>query len=245
MLKGKNVLITGTNRGIGTAILKECAVNGASIWAHSRKETPEFLNLLEETSKKYNVKIRPVYFDMTDKDAMKKAVMEIRSSKLPIDALINNAGMMHNASFQMSSEKSLRDVFEVNFFATFLLTQYIANLMVRQKQGSIVTISSMGALDGNPGKAVYGASKAALITMSRVIANELGPQGVRSNCIAPGVIETDILQTMPESEVLKAKDLTPMKRLGLPEEVASTAVFLISDKSSFINGQVIRVDGGL
>lgn len=245
MLKGKNVFITGTNRGIGRAVLKECAANGASIWAHARKETPEFVNFLEETSKKYDVVIRPVYFDMTDKEAMKKAVMEIRSSKLPVDALINNAGMMHNASFQMSSEKALRDVFEVNFFATFLLTQYIANLMVRQKHASIVTVSSMGALDGNPGKAVYGASKAALVTMSRVIANELGAQGIRSNCIAPGVIETDILQTMPESEVLKAKDLTPMKRLGLPEEVASTAVFLASDKSSFINGQVIRVDGGL
>lgn len=245
MLKGKNVFITGTNRGIGRAVLKECAANGASIWAHARKETPEFVSFLEEVSKKYDVVIRPVYFDMTDKEAMKKAVMEIRSSKLPVDALINNAGMMHNASFQMSSEKALRDVFEVNFFATFLLTQYIANLMVRQKYGSIVTVSSMGALDGNPGKAVYGASKAALITMSRVIANELGAQGIRSNCIAPGVIETDILQTMPESEVLKAKDLTPMKRLGLPDEVASTAVFLASDKSSFVNGQVIRVDGGL
>lgn len=245
MLKGKNVFITGTNRGIGRAVLKECAANGASIWAHARKETPEFVSFLEAVSKKYDAVIRPVYFDMTDKEAMKKAVMEIRSSKFPVDALINNAGMMHNASFQMSSEKALRDVFEVNFFATFLLTQYIANLMVRQKYGSIVTVSSMGALDGNPGKAVYGASKAALITMSRVIANELGAQGIRSNCIAPGVIETDILQTMPESEVLKAKDLTPMKRLGLPDEVASTAVFLASDKSSFVNGQVIRVDGGL
>ena len=245
MLKGKNVFITGTNRGIGAAILKECAANGASIWAHARKETAEFSSFLDETSKKYDVEIRPVYFDMTDKDAMKQAVKEIRSSKLSVDALINNAGMMHNASFQMSSEKALRDVFEVNFFATFLLTQYIANLMARQKHGSIVTVSSMGALDGNPGKAVYGSSKAALITMSRVIANELGAQGIRSNCIAPGVIETDILQTMPESEVLKAKDLTPMKRLGLPEEVASTAVFLASDKSSFVNGQVIRVDGGL
>ena len=245
MLKGKNVFITGTNRGIGAAILKECAANGASIWAHARKETAEFSSFLDETSKKYDVEIRPVYFDMTDKDAMKQAVKEIRSSKLSVDALINNAGMMHNASFQMSSEKALRDVFEVNFFATFLLTQYTANLMARQKHGSIVTVSSMGALDGNPGKAVYGSSKAALITMSRVIANELGAQGIRSNCIAPGVIETDILQTMPESEVLKAKDLTPMKRLGLPEEVASTAVFLASDKSSFVNGQVIRVDGGL
>lgn len=245
MLEGKNVFITGTNRGIGLAILKECAANGASVWAHARKETPEFVSLLNEVSGQYHTEIRPVYFDMADKDTMKKVVMEIRSSKLPVDALINNAGMMHNASFQMSSEKALRDVFEVNFFATFLLTQYIANLMVRQKRGSIVTVSSMGALDGNHGKAVYGASKAALITMSRVIANELGEQGVRSNCIAPGVIETDILQTMPKSELLKAKELTPMKRTGLPEEVASVAVFLASDKSSFINGQVIRVDGGV
>lgn len=159
--------------------------------------------------------------------------------------MINNAGVMHNASFQMSAEKALRDIFETDFFAPFFLTQMISNLMVRQGHGSIVNIASMAALDGNPGKAIYGSAKAALIAMSRVIANELGAQGIRSNCIAPGVIETEILQTMPADELEKTKDLTPMKRFGTPKEVADTAVFLASDRSSFINGQVIRIDGGL
>jgi len=245
MLKGKNILITGTNRGIGKAILEECASCGASCWAHARKDTSEFRTFCCNLAAKYGVEIRPVFFDLTHQDAIKKAVIDIRASKLPVDALINNAGIMYNASFLMSSQKALREVYEVNFFATFILTQYIAKLMSLEKHGNIVTVSSMGALDGNPGKAIYGSAKAALITMSRVIANELGAFGIRSNCIAPGVIDTDILAAMPETDILKAVDFTPMKRLGLPKEVAAVAAFLASDKSSFINGQVIRIDGGL
>lgn len=121
MLKGKNILITGTNRGIGKAILEKCVENGASVWAHARRETPDFIKLVSDLSVKHQIEIRPVYFDMTDKEAVKKAIISIRSSKLPVDALINNAGIMHNASFQMSGEKALRDIFETDFFAPFFL----------------------------------------------------------------------------------------------------------------------------
>ncbi len=245
MLKGKNVLITGSNRGIGFSILKECAKNGAYIWAHARKESSEFLEKIMKLSSEFNVTIKPIFFDISDKESVKRGVKEILSEKKNVDVLINNAGILYNASFMMSSEKKLYDVFNVNFFSTFILTQYIVRIMVRNNRGSIVNISSMAAIDGNLGKSVYGASKSAIITMSKVLANELGTVGIRSNCIAPGIINTDILENMPSYALQSTVEQTSLKRLGEPKEVASVAVFLASDESSYINGQVIRVDGGL
>lgn len=245
LLKDKNVIITGTNRGIGKAMLEEFAKNGANIWAHTRKETPEFLELISKISKNYNVEIRPVYFDLTDYDAMKNAVKLIMNSKIPIDALVNNAGITYNALFQMSTQENLRQQFEANFFSMFIFTQYISKLMVREKKGSIVNIASTAGIDGNPGKSVYGATKAAVIAMTKSIAAELGESGIRANCIAPGITETEMLATMPESVVIEAKNTADLRRGGSPSEIASSAVFLASDYSSYITGQVIRVDGGL
>lgn len=245
MLTGKNVIITGTNRGIGKAMVEEFAKNGANIWAHARKETPEFKNFIQETVTKYDVEIRPVYFDLKDQEAMKKTVMQIKDSKLCIDALVNNAGIMHSALFQMSTLESLQEQFEVNFFSMFTFTQYISKLMVRQKSGSIINMSSTNALDGTPGKSVYGATKAAVIAMTKTIASELGEYGIRANCIAPGMVETELLSIIPEKIVEETKKATILKRSGKPSEIAQAAVYLASDMSSFITGQVIRVDGGL
>lgn len=245
LLKGKNVIITGTNRGIGRAILEEFAKNGANIWAHARKETPEFIELTKQTAQKYGVQVWPVCFELTDNTAMKEAVKAIRGYKLPVGALVNNAGITYNALFQMSAEANLRQQFEVNFFSVFLFTQYISKLMVREKSGSIVNIASSAGLDGNPGKSVYGASKAAVICMTKSIAAELGESGICANCIAPGITETEMLATMPEQIVKEAKASADLRRGGKPSEIASTAVFLASDRSSYITGQVIRVDGGL
>lgn len=245
LLKGKNIIITGTNRGIGKAMLEEFAKHGANIWAHARKETPEFLALISDFSKKYNVEIRPLCFDLTDYDAMKEAVKGIMGNKIPVDALVNNAGITYNALFQMSSQENLRQQFEVNFFSMFIFTQYISKLMVREKKGSIVNIASTAGLDGNPGKSVYGSTKAAVIAMTRSISAELGASGIRANCIAPGITETEMLATMPEQVVNEAKQNSDLKRGGNPSEIASSAVFLASDYSSYITGQVIRVDGGL
>lgn len=245
ILKGKNIIITGTNRGIGKAMLEEFAKNGANVWAHARKETAEFKELIAMLSDKYKVEIRPIYFDLTDYDAMKVVVKEIMSSKIPVDALVNNAGITYNALFQMSTQDNLRQQFEVNFFSVFMFTQYISKLMVREKKGSIVNIASTAGLDGNPGKSVYGATKAAVIAMTRSVSAELGESGIRANCIAPGITETEMLSTMPEAVVKEARETSDLKRGGLPSEIASTAVFLASDLSSYITGQVVRVDGGL
>jgi 3-oxoacyl-[acyl-carrier protein] reductase len=245
LLKDKNVIITGTNRGIGKAMVEEFARNGANIWAHARKETPEFTEFISKISKDYNVEIRPVYFDLTDYETMKIVVKGIMSSKIPVDALINNAGITHNALFQMSSQENLRQQFEVNFFSMFIFTQYISKLMAREKKGSIVNVASSAGIDGNPGKSVYGATKAAVICMTKSIAAELGENGIRANCIAPGITETEMLATMPENVVQEAMNSADLRRGAKPSEIATTAVFLASDYSSYITGQVIRVDGGL
>lgn len=245
LLKGKNAVITGCNRGIGLAILEAFAANGADIFACVRHETEAFLETIKAISEKYQVNIYPVYFDLADQNEIKAAIKQIQSSKRPVDVLVNNAGITYNALFQMSSMDKLKEVFEINFYSMFLFTQYLSKLMVRQKSGSIINISSTAGIDGNSGKSVYGASKAAVICMTKVIAEELGEHGIRANSIAPGMTDTEMLTSMSE-EVIKGSLMTSdLKRVGKPSEIADTAVFLASDLAAYITGQVIRVDGGL
>lgn len=245
LLKDKNIIVTGSRKGMGKAMLEVFAANGANIWAHARENTTEFSAYCKELSQKYEVEIWPLCFELTDYEAMKEAIKEVRSYKVPINGLVNNAGITYNALFQMSDIKNVRQQMEVNFFAPYLFTQYIVKLMVRNKNGSIVNIASSAGLDGNSGKSAYGASKAALIAMTKSIAEELGAVGIRANCIAPGITDTDMLSTMPEYIVEDVKNTVDLKRAGKPVEIADTAAFLLSDLSSYITGQVLRVDGGM
>ncbi|MDR1921727.1 MAG: SDR family oxidoreductase, partial [Candidatus Adiutrix sp.] len=219
------------------------AAEGADIYAHARAETPEFLADMREVAAGSGVEIRPLCFDLTDPRAMKAAVKTLE--KRAIDVLVNNAGVIHNALFQMTGEETLRRQFEVNFFALFFFTQYISKLMVRRKSGVIINVASIAGLDGNPGKSAYGASKAAVIALTKSIAAELGGSGLRANCIAPGVTATDMLKTLPARALEEAINSTDLRRTGLPAEIAAAAVFLASDLSGYITGQVLRVDGGL
>lgn len=245
ILENKNIILTGTGRGIGRAMLEIFAANGANIWAHARKEAEEFKGECKRIAENFGVQIWPVCFELTDYDAMKEAVKIIRSSKIPVDGLVNNAGITYNALFQMSDIKCVREQMEVNFFATYQFTQYIVKMMVRAEKGSIVNIASSAGLDGNPGKSAYGASKAAVIAMTKAIAGELGDQGIRANCVAPGVTDTDMLATMPSYVIEDVRKSVDLRRIGKPKDIADAAVFLISDLSSYITGQVIRVDGGM
>jgi 3-oxoacyl-[acyl-carrier protein] reductase len=245
LMEGKNVIITGTRRGMGRAMLEVFAANGASVWAHARELTPEFSNDCEAIAKKYDVEIRPLCFELTDYDAMKAAIKEIMSTKIPVDALVNNAGITYNALFQMTNISEVRNQMEVNFFSPYIFTQYIVKLMIRNKKGSIVNIASSAGLDGNSGKSAYGSSKAALILMTKSIAEELGKSGIRSNCIAPGITNTEMLKTMPDYVVQEQMEAVDLRRTGEPEDIANTALFLASDLSSYMTGQVIRVDGGM
>lgn len=244
LLSGKTAVVTGSNRGIGKAILENFAANGASVFACARKETEEFTNLAIEISAKNSVEIIPIYFDSMNHEELKQAFQTIRDSKRTIDILVNNSGIGHNALFQMTSLDKLNEVLHVNFVAPFIFTQYLTKLMVRQRSGNIITISSTAALDGTEGKSAYGASKAALIAMTKVIASELRQFGIRANAIAPGMTDTEILACLPEQVVSKMNDPAALIRISKPVEIANTAVFLASDLSAHISGQVIRVDGG-
>jgi 3-oxoacyl-[acyl-carrier protein] reductase len=245
MLEGKTVIVTGTAKGIGKKMVEVFAANGANVFAHARTETGEHQSFCAEVAEREQVQILPLYFDLREQEAIKDAVKTIRGTKLPIDGLVNNAGVTYNALFQMTKMDELRNQFEVNFFAPFLFTQYISKLMVRNKKGSIVNISSAAAQDGNSGKSAYGASKAALLTMTLSIAEELGTSGIRANVICPGVTQTDMVSTLPEYISEIQKEASFLKKLGTTEDIANTALYLLSDYSSYITGQVFRVDGGV
>lgn len=246
LVKGKNVIITGCARGIGHSMLEVFAKNGANLWACARKPSDEFVSYCDNLAKENNVNITPLYFDLQNQEQIKAAVKSVGTSKLPVHALVNNAGITYNALFQMTSMEKMREVFEVNFFSQFLFTQYIVKLMVRQKSGSIVNVSSSAAIDANSGRSAYGASKAALICVTKTIAAELAEYGIRANVVAPGITDTEMVaQSMSESVIAETVAQTKLKRMGRPSDIANTALFLASDMSSYITGQVIRADGGL
>lgn len=245
LLQNKNIIVTGTRKGMGSTMVEVFAAQGATVIAHARKRTEDHQTFCRDIAEKHSVSVIPVYFELTDMDAVKQAVKEIRSTKLPIDGLVNNAGITYNALFQMTDMDELRNQFEVNFFAPFLFTQYITKLMVRNKKGSIVNISSSAALDANSGKSAYGSSKAALLCMTQCIAEELGTAGIRANAVCPGVTETDMLSTMPEYIQDIQKEASFLKKIGQTQDIANTSLFLLSDYSSYITGQVFRVDGGV
>lgn len=172
LLKDKNIIITGCARGIGNIILETFAANGANIWACARTKTDAFEARAYDLSGKYEVEIWPVYFDLADHDQLKNAAKSITSSKRTVDLLVNNAGITFNAVFLMTPMTKVQEVFDVNFFSPFLFTQYIAKTMIRQKKGSIINIASSAGIDGNAGRSVYGASKAAVICTTKAMAAE-------------------------------------------------------------------------
>jgi 3-oxoacyl-[acyl-carrier protein] reductase len=246
MLSGKNVVITGALQGIGLATLNFFAANGANVWACALTKTDEFESHCKDLSDKYGVWVKPVYFNLLNNDEIKAGVKSIMSDKLQVDGLVNIAGMAKDALFQMVSMDTMKMVFDVNFFSQIYLSQFIVKLMLRYKNpASIVFVSSISALDGNEGQLAYSSSKAALIGAMRTMSKELGPKGIRVNAIAPGVIDTDMNKVVPPEVIQKKIDTMDIKRLGKPEEVASTIGYLVSNLSSFVTGKIIRIDGGI
>lgn len=246
MLRGKNAVITGMRRGIGRTTVEAFAKNGANVWACARKEDADFETDMTELAEKYGVWIRPVYFEMTDEGEMKEAFRKIQSEKMPVDVLVNNAGIASESrSFLMTTVAQMREIFEVNFFSQMLFTKYIVRLMMRQRKGSIVNISSIAALDGQPTQLEYVGSKAALVGATRHLAIVLGKMGIRVNAVAPGIIDTDGGNQMPSEVMEQILEKSVMKRLGFPQEISNVIAFLASDLASYMTGQVIRVDGGL
>ncbi len=245
MLQGKTAVITGCLQGIGRSAMDTFAMNGANVFACAYKQTEEFENHCKALSEENGVIIIPVYFDMTNNDDIKNAAKTIMKEKLPIDILVNIAGITRDAFFSMVTMDQLQDTFQVNFFSQIIFSQYIVKLMLKNGKGSIINTSSISGIDGNEGQLAYSASKAALIAATKTMARELGKNHIRVNAIAPGVIMTPMTADLTEEVIEKQLNRSKLKRQGTPEEVADLIMFLGSDMSAHITGQVLRVDGGI
>ena len=244
-LENKWAVITGCAKGMGKASLLALAEQGVNIFACIRKENPDFTAFIHDVAAQNNVEIIPVYFDLEDQDAVKNGAKTIIQAKKPVSILLNDAGITYNALFLMTQMAEMRRVFEVNFFAPIYFSQYIVKIMQKNGGGSIINIASTAGIDGNPGRTAYGGSKAAFICATKVMAHELGTANIRVNAIAPGMTDTGMLEGNISPEIIQKEiGYKSIKRLGLPQDIANTVLFLASDRSKYITGQVFRVDGG-
>ncbi len=245
LLKGKCAVVSGCNRGIGKSILETFASNGANIFACARSESKDFLLLINDLESKYKVTIKPIYFDLSDIDSVKQGLKTISAEKKPIDILVNNAGSISTSLFQMTPLANVKEMFDVNFFSMFQFTQGVVKLMVKNG-GSIINLSSSAGIEGNEGRVSYASSKSAVITFGQVISRELGRNNIRVNTIAPGLTETEMMINSTPKDVLKQTlERISLHRTAKPKEIANVALFLASNLSSYITGQVIRADGGM
>lgn len=244
-LDGKTVLITGCSRGIGKEILSLFASEGACIIACIRSECKEYSKFVLSLATLYNVKIELLYFDMTDEEAIIRSLRNIVKQRISVDVLINNAGVAFGSLLQMTSMQKLKEIFQINFFSHVLVTQIISKIMIRQRGGVIINIGSIAGLENFGGYTAYGSSKAAIMFFTKTIAKELAPYNIRVNSIAPGLTDTGMAQQMEIKALDEMVSRSDMSRLGSPKEIANLALFLASDSSSFITGQIIRADGGM
>ncbi|MGD9486573.1 MAG: 3-oxoacyl-ACP reductase FabG [Calditrichaceae bacterium] len=242
-LEGKVAVVTGGAAGIGETTVRVFAGEGAivSIWDVDREKGEK---LSEELTKKGN----KVEFRMVDVSSLKdvaRQVAEIKEKYGHIDILINNAGITRDAALLKMEEQQWDQVIAVNLKGVFACAQAVGRIMAEQGSGVIINTSSVVALYGNYGQTNYVAAKSGIIGMTKTWARELGRKGVRVNAVAPGFIATEMVKTVPEKVINAVKDKTPLARLGEPEDIANAYLFLSSDEASFINGNVLCVDGGL
>ena len=245
MLKGKNAIITGARSGIGLATLQLFAQNGCNCWAIVHREDLEFLNKIRTLEKENNVWIKPVYMELDKSESIKQGMKDILAEKQPVDILVNAAGIVSpNRLFTMTKMEDIRRVMEVNFFSAIELTQFVCRSMMRQRNGSIVNIASIAAWGEDTSQMEYAASKAALVIATKKLARELGSAGIRVNAVAPGLTQTKMLDVLEAEAEEQIKKGLGMHRFGTPEEIAEVCLFLASDKSSYVTGETIKVDGG-
>jgi len=244
LLKGKTALITGSSRGIGRSIATLFAAHGADIILNARGEG-SLEQLQQELVRKYKVQVQELYFDVADPEQVKEAFKKLFKSVKKLDILVNNAGVIGSSLIGMLPLSQVQELFATNTFGVLYTSQYAARLMARHNAGSIINMSSILGTQGAEGYSVYSGSKASIIGISKSLAKELAPSQIRVNVIAPGFIDTDMTSDIPEEKYQDRLHSIAMGRTGTPEDVANVALFLASDLSSYVTGQVVGVDGGM
>jgi 3-oxoacyl-[acyl-carrier protein] reductase len=244
LLEGKTALITGAGRGIGKAIALHFAKEGANI-AFTDLAIDENVKATEAEIEALGVKVKGYASNAADFDDTHKVVEQIKEDFGVIDVLINNAGITRDGLMMRMSEQQWDMVINVNLKSAFNFTHAITPIMMRQKNGSIINMSSVVGVSGNAGQANYSASKAGMIGLTKSMAKEIGSRGIRVNAIAPGFIITDMTGALSEEVREQWAKQIPLRRGGTPEDVANVALFLASDLSSYVSGQVIHVCGGM
>ena len=244
LLSGKKALVTGSSRGIGKEIAKKFISEGACVWGICTKPSAA-KEELEALAKEHGVTFVEMYANAGDAEVWANTIKEALKQAGSFDVLVNNAGITKDGlSFRMKME-DWQNVININLTSAFIASQIVSSDMIRQRKGSIINMSSIVGVHGQGGQVNYSASKAGLIGLTKSLAKETGSRGVRVNAIAPGFIQTDMTGALPEDLQKTMIDSVPLKRAGVPEDIANAAVFLASDMSTYITGQVIGVDGGM
>jgi len=242
----QNVIVTGANRGIGRVITEQFALEGAHVGLLGRRQ-----EALEETINDINEDLSPggsmssIVADVSDPDEVQGAIEEWIDDHETVHTLINNAGINRDGLLMRMDSEDWDSVLDTNLDGAFFCTQAVIRNMMRNQWGRIIMVSSVIGLMGNPGQTNYAASKSGMIGLGKSVARELGSRNITCNTIAPGYIKTEMTEEMDEETREAIMDNTPAERLGDPEDVADCALFLASERSGYITGEVIRVDGGL
>lgn len=243
MLQNKIVLITGAAKGIGKAIAELFASEGARLVLTGRNV--EALQTLTASIPPHADGHLVYSMDVREIDSIRQVFEALSAQKIYIDCIVNNAGIMKDATLQMVKPELIRDIYDTNVYGTILPTQYALKSFLRKRGGSVINMTSIIGTNGNLGQTIYGSSKTAIIGFTKSLSKELASLNVRVNAIAPGFIDTDMTKNMDPKFYEKNLQAIGMRRIGKPEDVARVALFLASDLSAYVTGQVIGVDGGM